>query len=138
MTASARAGLISRCYSPRPSRMPRSPRPEAPWAGAPPPPPPRPHLRPSPHPPPLPPRRGRGCPRRGLRRNSRRRRPTYRSAQWRLPRVYGRRPRGRVAVLGLSSFGVHQRRCPVSLRAALHPAEDDRHQTPGPAVFLSS
>jgi hypothetical protein len=48
---------------------------------------------------------------------------------------YGRPAQRGDAVLGLPSFGVRQRGCPVSRRAALHPPEDDRRQAPGPADF---
>ena len=48
---------------------------------------------------------------------------------------YGRRARRGDTVLDPSSFCFRQRRCPASRRAALHPAEDDRHQTPGPSDF---
>jgi len=46
---------------------------------------------------------------------------------------YGRRARRGDAFRDPSSLCFRQRRCPASRRAALHPAEDDRHQTPGPA-----
>lgn len=48
---------------------------------------------------------------------------------------YGRRARRGDAVRDPSSLCFRQRRCPVSRSAALHPAEDDCHQTPGPADF---
>ncbi|CAO2205586.1 unnamed protein product, partial [Urochloa humidicola] len=50
------------------------------------------------------------------------------------PGGYGRPARRGFAVLGLPSFGVRQRSCPVPRRAALHQAEDDRRQTPGCVV----
>ena len=48
---------------------------------------------------------------------------------------YARRERRGDAVRDPSSLCFRQRRCPVSRRAALHTAEGDRHQTPGPADF---